>query len=159
MSFRERTREVLDDATAGARSPRRSSATWRLGYAKTTLDDVARELHISKKTIYVHFDGKREIYAYIVAQQAAREQARLRGLVAELPDPARDGGGTLAYVVSMARAHDRRDQRVEWMQEYEIAADSFRKANGDLLREIVRRASTSASSRPATRTWSRRWSP
>ena len=57
----------------------------RLGYAKTTLDEVARELHISKKTIYVHFDGKREIYAYIVERQATAEQRRLRAMVAELP--------------------------------------------------------------------------
>lgn len=50
----------------------------RFGYAKTTLDEVARELGISKKTLYVHFDGKSAIYAYLVeriAKQARREMA------------------------------------------------------------------------------------
>ena len=55
-----------------------------VGYGKATLDDVAR-VKISKKTIYVHFAGKREIYAYIVERQAAREKMRLAASVATLP--------------------------------------------------------------------------
>lgn len=109
----------------------------RLGYAKTTLDDVAREMHISKKTIYVHFDGKREIYAYIVGHQAAAEQRRLRAMVAELPDNRARAGALLKYVIGSARAHIAETSQAEWLQEYEIAADAFAKANGDLLREII----------------------
>ena len=56
-----------------------------VGYAKATLDDVARSLKISKKTIYVHFDSKRDIYAYIVERQAAREKTRLAAMLAALP--------------------------------------------------------------------------
>jgi AcrR family transcriptional regulator len=109
----------------------------RVGYAKTTLDDIARELRISKKTIYVHFDGKREIYAHIVAEQAKREQARLRAMVAELPTHREKAEALLKFVVSAARAHIAETSEVEWLQEYEIAADAFTKANGDLLREVV----------------------
>ncbi len=109
----------------------------RLGYAKTTLDDVARELHISKKTIYVHFDGKREIYSYIVERQAAAEQRKLRAMVAELPTHRARAEALLKFVIGSARAHIAETSEAEWLQEYEIAADSFAKANGDLLREIV----------------------
>ncbi len=109
----------------------------RLGYAKTTLDDVARELHISKKTIYVHFDGKREIYGYIVERQAAAEQKRLRAMVAELPGHRARAEALLKFVIGSARAHIAETSEAEWLQEYEIAADAFAKANGDLLREIV----------------------
>lgn len=109
----------------------------RLGYAKTTLDDVARELHISKKTIYVHFDGKRDIYASIVARQAKAEQARLRAMVAELPNHRARVEALLKFVVGSARAHIAETSEAEWLHEYEIAADAFAKANGDLLREIV----------------------
>jgi AcrR family transcriptional regulator len=107
------------------------------GYAKANLDEVARELHISKKTIYVHFDGKREIYAYIVERQAAREQVRLRGMVAELPNHRAKAEALLKYVIGSARAHIAETSEAEWLQEYEIAADAFAKANGDLLREVV----------------------
>ena len=109
----------------------------RVGYDRTNLDDIAAELHISKKTIYVHFDGKREIYAYIVGQQAAAEQRKLRSMVAELPTHRARAEALLKFVIGSARAHIAETSEAEWLQEYEIAADSFAKANGDLLREIV----------------------
>jgi AcrR family transcriptional regulator len=109
----------------------------RLGYAKTTLDEVARELHISKKTIYVHFDGKREIYSFIVERQAAAEQSRLRAMVAGLPNNRARAEALLRFVIGSARAHISETSQAEWLQEYEVAADAFAKANGDLLREVV----------------------
>jgi len=107
------------------------------GYAKTNLDEIARELHISKKTIYVHFDGKREIYGYIVEGMAAREQAELRVKLAGLPTQRAKVETLVSYVIGMARAHVAETSQAEWLTEYEIAADAFRKANGDLLREVV----------------------
>ena len=53
---------------------------------QASLDEVARSMHISKKTIYVHYPGKRELYGYIVEQQAALQKAQLKQSVAELPD-------------------------------------------------------------------------
>lgn len=110
------------------------------GYAGTTLDEVARELKISKKTIYVHFDGKRDIYAFVVARQAKRDKARLVATVATvatLPTYAARVEAAMRYVLASARTHIAETSEDEWLSEYEIAADAFRKANGDLLRELV----------------------
>ncbi|MDP2300635.1 MAG: helix-turn-helix domain-containing protein [Coriobacteriia bacterium] len=107
------------------------------GYDRTTLDDVARELHISKKTIYVHFDSKRDIYAYLVAGQAAREKLRLAAAVATLPSYAARVEALMRLVIGSARAHINKTGRDEWLREYEIAADAFRQANGELLRELI----------------------
>ena len=109
----------------------------RVGYTKANLDEVARELRISKKTIYVHFDGKREIYGYVVERQARREQARLRTMVAALPNNRAKVEALLKFVIGSARAHITETSKEEWLAEFEIAADAFRKANGDLLRELV----------------------
>ena len=109
----------------------------RIGYAKANLDDIAKELHISKKTIYVHFDGKREIYNTIVERQAASEQRKLRSMVAELPNHRARAEALLNFVIEAARSHIAETSQEEWLAEYEIAADAFAKANGDLLREIV----------------------
>jgi len=109
----------------------------RFGYAKTSLDEVARSMHISKKTIYVHFAGKRELYGYIVEQQAALQKAQLKSSVAELPDNRAKVETLVKFVISSARAHIAETTEDEWMQEYEIAADAFTKANGDLIREFV----------------------
>jgi AcrR family transcriptional regulator len=108
-----------------------------VGYARATLDDVARTMHISKKTIYVHFDGKRDIYAFIVERQAAEEKRRLGALLAAFPTCRAKVEGALRIVIDMGRRHVEETEREEWLAEYEVAADAFRKANGDLLRELV----------------------
>lgn len=109
----------------------------RFGYAKTTLDEVARELHISKKTIYVHFDGKREIYAHIVEGVAAGERARMKAAVADRPTYAAKVGMLMRFVIGSAKAHIAETSESEWLEEYGVAADAFRKAHGDLMRELV----------------------
>jgi AcrR family transcriptional regulator len=108
-----------------------------VGYGKATLDDVARELKISKKTIYVHFTGKREIYAHIVERQAAREKMRLAASVAMLPTYSARLEAVMKFMLEMGRGHIAETSQDEWLQEYEIAVDAFRKANGDLIRELV----------------------
>ena len=109
----------------------------RYGYAKTTLDEVAREMHISKKTIYTHFDGKRDIYAYLVDGMAASEKTKLAAAVATLPTYAARIDAVLSYVLQAGRTHINETSQAEWMQEFEIAGDAFRKANGELIRELV----------------------
>ena len=109
----------------------------RFGYAKTTLDEIAREMHISKKTIYVHFDGKREIYEYIVKRRADQERLRMKALVGQLRTNREKVETLMRFVISSARAHIAETTEADWLQEYEIAADAFKKAHGDLLRELV----------------------
>lgn len=108
-----------------------------VGYAKATLDDVARAMKISKKTIYVHFAGKRDIYAWIVERQAAEEKRRLTAMLAALPTCRTKVEAALRILLDMGRRHVEETGREEWLEEYEVAADVFRKANGDLLRELV----------------------
>jgi AcrR family transcriptional regulator len=107
------------------------------GYDKANLDDVARELRISKKTIYVHFDGKRDIYAHVVARTAQRLKLQLAAAVAPLPTYGQRVEAAVRSILQVARTHIAKTGTDEWLREYEIAADAFRKANGDLLRELI----------------------
>ena len=109
----------------------------RFGYAKTSLDEVAKAVHISKKTIYVHFAGKRELYGYIVGQQAEQQKLQLKSSVAALSTNRARVETLVKFVMSQARAHISETTEAEWLQEYEIAADAFTQANGDLIREFV----------------------
>ena len=54
----------------------------------------------------------------------------------------------MKFVISSARAHVNETTEDEWMQNCEIAADAFSKANGDLIREFVS-AGMSAGEYPA----------
>jgi AcrR family transcriptional regulator len=44
------------------------------GFAKTSVGEVARELGVSKTTVYQHFSSKDDILHYVI-QQAARQEA------------------------------------------------------------------------------------
>ena len=126
------------------------------GYERTKLDEVARELKISKKTIYVHFAGKRDIYAHVVARQARLMKTQLAASVAALPTYAARVESVMRSVLESGRAHIEKTSEDEWLAEYEIAADAFRKANGDLLRELVQGGMDAGEFRPVTPRWSRR---
>ena len=43
----------------------------------------------------------------------------------------------MRIILETARQHVESTERDEWLAEYEVAADAFRQANGDLLRELV----------------------
>lgn len=49
----------------------------RYGYRRTSLDEVCRALRISKKSLYVQFASKEELYAYAMTLWAADQRARV----------------------------------------------------------------------------------
>ena len=134
-----------------------------VGYAKATLDDVARSMKMSKKTIYVHFDGKREIYAYIVERQAAQEKARLAAMLAALPTCAAEVEAAVRIVIDMGRRHVEETEREEWLRavrgrrgrvpQGQRRPPPRARAGRHGLRRVRRRATRRSSS-----TWSPRWS-
>ena len=109
----------------------------RFGYAKTTLDEIAADLHISKKTIYVHFDGKAAIYRHIVERIARMSRSELARQVEGLPTYAEKLAGVVRLVIGTARAHVLETEAAEWRAQFVVAEDAFRQAFGSLLAEIL----------------------
>src|SRR6516162_5182690 len=60
----------------------------RLGYQKTTMDDIAREAGIGKRTIYFHFPSKEEVALGSIDRIVERLKGRLRALAAVGSGPA-----------------------------------------------------------------------
>jgi len=109
----------------------------RFGFQKTTLDEVATELHISKKTLYVHFDSKADIWAYVVDRIATANRSELASAVAQLPTFGERITALTRLVLQMSRAHILETTEADWRQEYEVAAQAFTSAVGSLMRELV----------------------
>ena len=61
----------------------------------------------------------------------------MKALVKQLPSAAQRVETIVRFVIAAGRAHIEETSKDEWMQEYEVAADAFKKAHGDLMREIV----------------------
>jgi hypothetical protein len=57
--------------------------------------------------------------------------------VAPLPTYAARVEAAVRMLLDQARAHIDTTSEDEWLAEYEVAADAFRAANGELLRELV----------------------
>jgi AcrR family transcriptional regulator len=53
------------------------------GFKRVTMDEIASELSISKKTVYKHFDSKEAILEELVEQRLARGREMLKSLLAD----------------------------------------------------------------------------
>src|SRR5882724_2905032 len=55
------------------------------GFRSVTMDDVAEELGISKKTLYVHFPDKMALLEAVLADKFARLESKLKEVAGEHP--------------------------------------------------------------------------
>jgi AcrR family transcriptional regulator len=55
------------------------------GFRSVTMDDLANELGISKKTLYAHFPGKIELLEAVLADKFAGVEAKLNGIARAHP--------------------------------------------------------------------------
>ena len=110
----------------------------RFGYGRASVEDVAADLGISKRTIYQHFGSKRDLYAYIVDRIAATERTRVADLVADEPTWRAKTEKFLRVVLGGMRQHIQETSKADWMQEFEIALDAMQGAYGAIGTELVR---------------------
>ena len=68
------TREEILDAT--------DLLLGRLGYRKTTIEDLAREAGVARRTVYLHFSSKEEIFLASIDRVVERLLDRLRAIAA-----------------------------------------------------------------------------
>ena len=126
------------------------------GYERTTLDEVARELKISKKTIYVHFTGKRDIYAHVVARQAQLMKTQLAASVAALPTYAARSESVMRSILESGRATSRRPARTSGSPNTRSRQMRFARRMETCFANWCRAGWIPANSGPVTPRWSRR---
>jgi AcrR family transcriptional regulator len=77
--IRTDTREAILDATDRIMS--------RYGFRKMTMDDLAQEAGVSKKTIYLHFRNKEDVGLSSIGRVVEGVQRQLQGVMEELTSP------------------------------------------------------------------------
>jgi AcrR family transcriptional regulator len=110
----------------------------RFGYGKASVEDVAAELGISKRTIYQHFSGKQDLYAYVVGRIAEAQRVQLSDAIADVPGWAPKMERFLTLVVGGMRRHIQETSKADWMQEFEVAVDAMAGAYGAIATELIR---------------------
>jgi AcrR family transcriptional regulator len=108
------------------------------GFKKTTVDDVAAELGVSKKTIYNHFRSKEEIFTYIISKKA---RARKKMVEREIMDigSAEEKLETMIRINfrEFRKKHRNKSFGIENRHQTGLASNIFRKTFFKLLKDII----------------------
>lgn len=109
----------------------------RFGFGKASVEDVAAELGISKRTVYQHFPSKKALYGYVIERIAAEQRLQLSALVENEPTYAAKMRRFLTLVVTGMRRHIQETSKSDWIQEFEVAVDAMSAAYGAIGTELA----------------------
>lgn len=108
----------------------------RHGYRRAAVEDVARTLRISKKTIYEMFPGKEDLYRYAVQLWATEQRRHVESMLTET-----SALGRIAQVTSIAFADARRGFESNPYQDAteppEILAQVNAQVFGPMIRDLL----------------------
>jgi len=110
----------------------------RFGFRKTSMEDIAKDLRISKKTIYVHFESKDEIYKYVLERRAERVRSQIADDLAGRSSCWEKIEGLIGVTFSYTRTwweNNRGSELVE--KRYQLGEQAFFDAYTKLLSEYV----------------------
>ena len=71
---------------------------WKYGVRSVTMEDIARQLGISKKTIYQHFADKEQILFQVIQDKMTRDQSEMECMVIETDNPIEEILGVLNVI-------------------------------------------------------------
>ena len=71
---------------------------WRYGVRSVTMEDIARQLGISKKTIYQHFADKEQILFQVIQDKMTRDPLEMECMVVETGNPVEEILGVLNVI-------------------------------------------------------------
>jgi AcrR family transcriptional regulator len=107
------------------------------GFKKTSVNDVSKELQISKKTIYAHFSSKERIFYYIITRVAYGIQADMKKKLTDLPTLTDKVTELVRMIFGESRKWLKTHDAFEFRYKYEIAQMAFKEAFGKLLHEYI----------------------
>ncbi|MDF1542842.1 MAG: TetR/AcrR family transcriptional regulator [Anaerosomatales bacterium] len=107
------------------------------GFRKTSVEDIAKDLHISKKTIYVHYESKDDIFKSVIERRAAADKQRIAAELAGRASYSAKVEGLIRIVFDFTRDWWRRNRDSEFVQRYQVAEQAFLDAYTDLIRDYV----------------------
>ncbi|MBN2520133.1 MAG: TetR/AcrR family transcriptional regulator [Bacteroidales bacterium] len=108
------------------------------GFKKTSVDEIARELKMSKKTIYKHFSSKEKIFYYIVSKVAIKYSKEMEKKLTPFPNQQEKINQLIIMIFNETRkwlqeGHD----AFEFKYKYEIAQLAFQDAYNEIFKKII----------------------
>ena len=107
------------------------------GYKKTSVDEIAQELKVSKKTIYQHFSTTEEIFYYVVSKVARGYMNRMAADLEGLPTQREKLDQLVRMIFAESRKWLKENDAFEFKYKYDIAGLAFQDAYNDLLAKLI----------------------
>lgn len=115
----------------------------RRGYRGTSVEDIAKDLRISKKTVYVHFGSKDDLHAFVVRRKASAECDRIAAQIDDLPTDTARVEALARTVLARTRERIRAHRGDESISLHQVHERVYFDAYTDLLRRYIRSGSAS----------------
>jgi len=108
------------------------------GFKKTTVDEVAAEMGISKKTIYKHFSSKEDIFYFIISRLAQSRKLLIEKKLVNI-DSAWERLETMIKInlAEFRKLMKSRQTDIQDRFQSEIANKAFREAFYEMLSDII----------------------
>ncbi len=108
------------------------------GFKKTTVDDVAAELGMSKKTIYRCFDSKDDIFYFIISRKAKARRVMIEKKIKNLDSASAKMEEMISINFTKFREiHKSTSPAFDERFQAEIAAGAFKEAFNQLVSDII----------------------
>jgi len=108
------------------------------GFNKTSVDDVAKELKISKKTIYKHFNSKEKIFYFIVNRIATQYCISMKNKLNSTSSVQTQFDAIIKQVFETTRKWIKEgNDAFEFKYKYEISSLAFQDAYSELFKELL----------------------
>jgi TetR/AcrR family transcriptional regulator, cholesterol catabolism regulator len=111
---------------------------FRYGYRRTAVEDVARALHISKKTIYEYFSSKEALLEYALELGAQGQRQRVESRLTEATALGR-ALEVVRIALADARAFFASRPHAEMVEPPELQAQVNERVYGPMVRELLER--------------------
>ena len=109
---------------------------FRFGYRRTAVEDVARALHISKKTIYEYFPTKQALLQYALELGAQGQRLRVESMLTEQTALGR-ALEVASIALADARAFFESSPNEEMVEPPELQAQINERVFGPMVRELL----------------------
>ncbi|MFA5996046.1 MAG: TetR/AcrR family transcriptional regulator [Patescibacteria group bacterium] len=107
------------------------------GFKKTSVDDIAAELKMSKKTIYQYFNSKEKVYYYIVSKVAQQFCNKMAKQLSAVYTSEKKLKILIELIFKESRKWLKSNDAFEFKYKYEIAELAFQEAYSQLIKQIM----------------------
>ncbi len=107
------------------------------GFKKTSVDEVAAQLHISKKTIYEYFESKEDIFEFVIIRESKKIGAQMGARLQKVPAGNEQIQILIQMIFENVRTYISASRNLDFHNQDEIATRAFQTAYEDILRKAV----------------------